>query len=199
MLTFTFEKDRSEVDFLIEYDNPKNWNDAGYFIIYTIKALPRLTGGEAVSLGHFYIFSPEQEIKEVDALSRIMNKAPVFASLKESFCSLMLSEEGAQRLFILLNPEQRKEFCSALNLCLDIDTCKILSKNQLYFRTVLRYVYDNRYEIEYDIHGFSKAIIQENKAWEAFEKKYLFPIRKYLYNDLSIEDLRGILGQDLNI
>lgn len=188
MLSFSSIKARTDADFQILYDNPKNWNDAGYFILYRIYALTHITGGETIPLGRLLLVSTEQQIKEPDALARIMSNNTVFNILPEGFHSLMISKNGAQRLFCLLTPEQRKEFCSALHLCLSLEECKELSKNTLFYRTLFRRVYDNRYK-EQVVDNKIIRTYQEEEMWNRFDQEDLLPVRKYLCSELTMDDL----------
>jgi hypothetical protein len=192
MLSFTFNKSITDADFLIEEHNPKNWNDAGFFIRYRISALPHITGGKTIPLGGLLLMSLEYQQKESNAAERIMSDQPVFVSLKDGFFSRLTSEIGAQRLFYLLSPEQRKEFCSALRLCVDLEQCKQVSKNTVYYRTLFRRVYDNRFREDKSGDYYTHIINQESSKWDEFNQDSLLPIRKYLCSELSMDDLHQI-------
>lgn len=119
-LRFACSYKPKDVDFRIIYSNPSNWNDYGYYTRYKLYADGPIAGNNLIFLGWIHISSTKQSQNEVDYVGKIMGKEPFF-TLEDSFYSAILDAEVAQKLFMLLSPEQRSNFLSALNLSVHLD------------------------------------------------------------------------------
>lgn len=168
-----------EADFRIEYYNPKNWNDLGYFVLYRLFAEPSITKGKEILVGTIRIvsttqtkgvsFTPEGHViplGETDALTRITG-GKTFNLLPDN-CYSRINESTAKTLFVLLNPEQRKVFLESLHICLDFDEFKSINEPVVY-----------------------DALYRQQKKKETIEKLFA-PIRKYMLSEIDYRDLPSI-------
>lgn len=115
-LKFVCSKDAtSDADFRIEYYNPKNWNDYGYFTRYRLFAESSITGGGEILVGTIKISSIGQQQGIEDHLSSVMGETP-FEKIDDTFYSEIFEENVARKVFVLLTPEQRTNLIDALNL-----------------------------------------------------------------------------------
>lgn len=122
-LRFACSLQTEDVDFRIiydRYDSTCNWNDFGYFSYYKLYADGAITSNKLIFLGWIHISSTKQEQGVKNYVGQIMGREPFF-SLEDSFYSAITNVEVAQKLFMLLSPEQRNSFISALNLSVHFD------------------------------------------------------------------------------
>lgn len=101
-------------DFQILYSNPTKWNDFNYYTNYQLYAIGPIAGGKQIHLGAIRVSSIKQDKRKEDFLEIIMGREP-FSRIDDSFF-VIPTEETAQKLFILLSPEQRKSFIESLNM-----------------------------------------------------------------------------------
>lgn len=120
-LKFVCSKESTkDADFRIEYYNPKNWNDYGFFTRYRLFAEPSITGSKEVLVGTIKIAATEQQKDVEDYLSSLMGAAP-FERIDGTCYSVIAEEIVARKLFVLLTPEQRTNLIEALNLSAILD------------------------------------------------------------------------------
>ena len=100
----------SDADFRIEYYNPKNWNDYGYFTRYRLFAESSITGGGEILVGTIKISSIGQQQGIEDHLSSVMGETP-FEKIDDTFYSEIFEENVARKVmrFLIMKFSKRHE------------------------------------------------------------------------------------------
>lgn len=116
---------KPDADFYITYDRDNwNWNDFGYHVRYLIYATPKITPNKKeVLIGEIGILGSDQKIAEHGLLENTLRESGNYSLFHElpEFFSSRIYDRTATMLWMLLNPEQRKEFIGAMHLILEAD------------------------------------------------------------------------------
>ena len=88
-LKFVCSKDAtSDADFRIEYYNPKNWNDYGYFTRYRLFAESSITGGGEILVGTIKISSiGQQQGIDYEVFQKARTFPPIGCGLFRTNCT----------------------------------------------------------------------------------------------------------------
>ena len=195
-LIFTWDPTRTDADFLIEPDKSETPNNAGFFYKYYLTALPSISGKNSIGLGSISIVSLKQEKNERNSLARLMADSPSFEQLPEDFISLIDITSLAQKLFVLLSPNQRKNFVEALNICMTIEDCKkacsirsSVTNEYVAYKTLFQNVSENRYRknlVPTSPFPFEDRL---DELMLNLEQVVLLPVRTLLFSEIDFKSL----------